>query len=67
MDELEYTRNRVAERMGKEQTHRYQLHPPAEAAPISGGGSQRRTGNMGHARALINVDLVDKQSSSSRR
>ncbi len=61
MDELEYTQEQVAERMGKERStvanyiRLLKLPPDIQVAV--------RTGiiSMGHARALINVDLVDKQ------
>lgn len=61
MDELNYTQDQVAERMGKERSTvanyiRLLKLPPAIQVAV-------RTGDvsMGHARALINVDLVDKQ------
>ncbi len=61
MDELEYTQEQVAERMGKERStvanyiRLLKLPPDIQVAV--------RTGviTMGHARALINVDVVDKQ------
>ncbi len=61
MDELDYTQEQVAERMGKERStvtnyiRLLKLPPDIQVAV--------RTGllSMGHARALINVDLVDKQ------
>ncbi len=61
MDELEYTQEQVAERMGKERStvtnyiRLLKLPPDIQVAV--------RTGviTMGHARALVNVDLVDKQ------
>lgn len=61
MDELNYTQEQVAERMGKERTtvtnyiRLLKLPPGIQVAVRSGAIS------MGHARALINVDLVDKQ------
>lgn len=61
MDELEYTQEQVAERMGKERStvtnyiRLLKLPPDIQVAVRSGELS------MGHARALINVDLVDKQ------
>jgi ParB family transcriptional regulator, chromosome partitioning protein len=61
MDELEYTQEQVAERMGKERTTisnyiRLLKLPPEIQIAV-------RTGNlsMGHARCLINIDTVDKQ------
>jgi ParB family transcriptional regulator, chromosome partitioning protein len=61
MDELDYTQEQVAERMGKERTtvtnyiRLLKLPPDIQVAVRNG------TISMGHARALINVDLVDKQ------
>lgn len=61
MDELDYTQEQVAERMGKERstvsnyTRLLKLPPDIQVAVRNGIIS------MGHARALINVDLVDKQ------
>lgn len=61
MDELNYTQEQVAERMGKERSTvanyiRLLKLPPAIQVAV-------RTNliSMGHARALINVDVVDKQ------
>jgi ParB family chromosome partitioning protein len=61
MDELSYTQEQVVERMGKERStvtnyiRLLKLPPDIQVAV--------RTGviTMGHARALINVDVVDKQ------
>jgi len=61
MDELDYTQEQVAERMGKERStvtnyiRLLKLPPDIQIAV--------RTGiiSMGHARALINVDMIDKQ------
>lgn len=61
MDELEYTQEQVAERMGKERStvtnyiRLLKLPPDIQVAVRSGDIT------MGHARALINVDMVDKQ------
>ncbi len=61
MDDLEYTQEQVAERMGKERStvtnyiRLLKLPPDIQIAVRNGSIS------MGHARALINVDLVDKQ------
>ncbi|MBZ5856702.1 ParB/RepB/Spo0J family partition protein [Flavihumibacter profundi] len=61
MDELNYTQEQVAERMGKERStvanyiRLLKLPPDIQIAVRNGSIS------MGHARALINVDLVDKQ------
>ena len=61
MDELDYTQEHLAERMGKERStvtnyiRLLKLPPDIQVAVRNG------TISMGHARALINVDLVDKQ------
>ncbi|HMG83980.1 MAG TPA: ParB/RepB/Spo0J family partition protein [Ferruginibacter sp.] len=61
MDELDYTQEQVAERMGKERStvgnyiRLLKLPPDIQIAVRTGVIS------MGHARALINVDVVDKQ------
>ncbi len=61
MEELDYTQEQVAERMGKERStvtnyvRLLKLPPDIQIAVRNGVIS------MGHARALINVDMVDKQ------
>jgi len=61
MDDLDYTQEKVAERMGKERStvtnyiRLLKLPPDIQVAVRNGLIS------MGHARALINVDVVDKQ------
>jgi ParB family transcriptional regulator, chromosome partitioning protein len=61
MEELNYTQEQVAERMGKERStvtnyiRLLKLPPDIQLAVRNGSMS------MGHARALINVDTVDKQ------
>lgn len=61
MEELEYTQEQVAERMGKERStvtnyiRLLKLPPDIQLAVRNGGIS------MGHARALVNVDAIDKQ------
>jgi ParB family chromosome partitioning protein len=61
MEELDYTQDQLAERMGKERStvtnyiRLLKLPPDIQAAVRNGAIS------MGHARALINVDVVDKQ------
>jgi len=61
MDELDYTQEQVAERMGKDRStvtnyiRLLKLPPDIQVAVRNGILS------MGHARALINVDVVDKQ------
>lgn len=61
MDDLDYTQEQLAERMGKERStvtnyiRLLKLPPDIQAAVRNGNIS------MGHARALINVDAIDKQ------
>ena len=61
MDDIDYTQEQVAERMGKERStvtnyiRLLKLPPDIQVAVRNGVIS------MGHARALINVDMVDKQ------
>jgi ParB family chromosome partitioning protein len=61
MDDLSYTQEQVAERMGKERStvanyvRLLKLPPDIQVAVRNG------TLSMGHARALINVDTIDKQ------
>src|SRR5215216_911430 len=61
MEELDYTQEQLAERMGKERStianyiRLLKLPPDIQVAVRNGVIS------MGHARALINVDVVDKQ------
>lgn len=61
MEELDYTQEQLAERMGKERStvtnyiRLLKLPPDIQVAVRNGIIS------MGHARALINVDAVDKQ------
>ena len=61
MEELNYTQEQVAERMGKDRStvanfiRLLKLPPDIQVAVRNGEIS------MGHARALINVDTIDKQ------
>ena len=61
MEELEYTQEQVAERLGKDRStvanfiRLLKLPPDIQLAVRNGELS------MGHARALINVDTIDKQ------
>lgn len=61
MEDLDYTQEQVAERMGKERStvtnyiRLLKLPPDLQVAVRTG------TISMGHARALINVDAIDKQ------
>ncbi len=60
MDELDYTQEQVAERMGKDRStvtnyiRLLKLPPDIQIAVRNGAIT------MGHARALINVDVIDK-------
>ena len=61
MEELDYTQEQVAERMGKERStvtnyiRLLKLPPDIQLAVRNGSMS------MGHARALVNIDTIDKQ------
>ena len=61
MEELDYTQEKVAERMGKERStvtnyvRLLKLPPDIQLAVRSG------TISMGHARALVSIDVIDKQ------
>lgn len=61
LDELDYTQEQLAERMGKERStvtnyvRLLKLPPDIQVAVRNG------TITMGHARALINVDAIEKQ------
>lgn len=61
MDDLDYTQEQLAERMGKDRStvtnylRLLKLPPDIQVAVRNGELS------MGHARALINIDVVDKQ------
>ena len=61
MDDLDYTQDQLAERMGKDRStvtnyvRLLKLPPDIQVAVRNG------TISMGHARAIINVDVVDKQ------
>ena len=61
MEDLDYTQEKVAERMGKERStvtnyiRLLKLPPDIQVAVRNGAIS------MGHAKALINVDAIDKQ------
>lgn len=61
MEELSYTQEQVAERMGKERSTvtnyiRLLKLPPDIQLSIRNGSL-----SMGHARALVNIDTIDKQ------
>ena len=61
MEELDYTQEQVAERMGKERStvtnyiRLLKLPPDIQLAVRNG------TLSMGHARALVNIDTIDRQ------
>ena len=61
MDELEYTQERVAERMGKERSTITNYIRLLKLPPDIQVAVRNNIISMGHARALINVDVVDKQ------
>lgn len=61
MDELDYTQDNVAERMGKDRSTvsnfiRLLKLPPDIQLAVRGGEL-----SMGHARALINIDTIERQ------
>lgn len=61
MDELEYTQEQVAERMGKERSTITNYIRLLKLPPDIQVAVRNNIISMGHARALINVDVVDKQ------
>ena len=61
MDELEYTQEQVAERMGKERSTVANYIRLLKLPPDIQVAVRTSVITMGHARALINVDVVDKQ------
>jgi ParB family transcriptional regulator, chromosome partitioning protein len=61
MDELEYTQEQVAERMGKERSTVTNYIRLLKLPPDIQVAVRNAVISMGHARALINVDMVDKQ------
>lgn len=61
MDELEHTQEQVAERMGKERSTVANYIRLLKLPPDIQVAVRNSTISMGHARALINVDTVDKQ------
>ena len=61
MDELEYTQEQVAERMGKERSTVANYIRLLKLPPDIQVAVRTAVISMGHARALINVDQVDKQ------
>ncbi len=61
MEELNYTQEQVAERMGKERSTVANYIRLLKLPPDIQGAVRSNQLSMGHARALINVDTVDKQ------
>jgi ParB family chromosome partitioning protein len=61
MEELDYTQDQVAERMGKERSTVANYIRLLKLPPDIQYAVRQGTISMGHARALINVDTVDKQ------
>lgn len=61
MEELNYTQEQVAERMGKERSTVANYIRLLRLPPDIQVAVRRAEITMGHARALINVDLIDKQ------
>ncbi len=61
MDELEYTQEKVAERMGKDRSTVANFIRLLKLPPDIQMAVRNNTITMGHARALINVDTVDQQ------
>ncbi|MEJ7625436.1 MAG: ParB/RepB/Spo0J family partition protein [Ferruginibacter sp.] len=61
MDELDYSPEQVAERMGKERTTVTNYIRLLKLPPDIQVAVRNNVISMGHARALINVDVVDKQ------
>jgi ParB family chromosome partitioning protein len=61
MEELNYTQEQVAERMGKERSTVANYIRLLKLPPDIQVAVRRGVISMGHARALINVDTVDKQ------
>ncbi len=61
MEELNYTQEQVAERMGKERSTVTNYIRLLKLPPDIQIAVRKDTLSMGHARALINVDTVDQQ------
>jgi ParB family chromosome partitioning protein len=61
MDELNFTQEQVAERMGKERSTVANYVRLLKLPPDIQVALRNNVISMGHARALINVDTVDKQ------
>ncbi|HMD00739.1 MAG TPA: ParB/RepB/Spo0J family partition protein, partial [Ferruginibacter sp.] len=61
MDDLDYTQEQVAERMGKERSTVTNYIRLLKLPPDIQVAVRNNVITMGHARALINVDVIDKQ------
>jgi ParB family transcriptional regulator, chromosome partitioning protein len=61
MDELDYTQEQVAERMGKDRSTVTNYIRLLKLAPDVQLAVRNNVISMGHARALISVDLIDRQ------
>ncbi|HXB95858.1 MAG TPA: ParB/RepB/Spo0J family partition protein, partial [Puia sp.] len=61
MEELNYTQEQVAERMGKERSTVANYIRLLKLPPDIQVAVRNNQLSMGHARALVNVDTVDKQ------
>lgn len=61
MEELDYTQEQVAERMGKERSTVTNYIRLLKLPPDIQVAVRNNTITMGHARAIINVDTVDQQ------
>jgi ParB family chromosome partitioning protein len=61
MDELNYTQEQVAERMGKERSTVTNYMRLLKLPPDIQLAVRNSSLSMGHARALVNIDTVDKQ------
>lgn len=61
MEELSYTQEQVAERMGKERSTVTNYIRLLKLPPDIQVAVRNNTITMGHARAIVNVDTVDKQ------
>lgn len=61
MEELEYTQEQVAERMGKERSTVTNYIRLLKLPPDILSAVRNNSLTMGHARALVNIDTIDKQ------
>lgn len=61
LDDMEYTQEQLADRMGKERSTITNYLRLLKLPPVIQVAVRNGIISMGHARALINVDVVDKQ------